>query len=197
MGLSLKLSASLFFISAAAFAQLPVSIGVKAGVPLTDSFSTTQIGSGIVGKSGDTSYLIGPTVELRLPFHLSVEADALYRPLTLTTSVTDTSSGTSITTNTSHDSHVWEFPILAKYHFKLPVVSPYVEAGPSFRTTGSLGYLSNNGVTFGVGTDIKALVLRVSPEFRYTHWSSDSKVNGFIPTGSKQDQVQFLVGFSF
>src|SRR6185312_6856249 len=97
----------------------------------------------------------------------------------------------------------WEFPILAKYRFGFPIVHPYIEAGPSFRAT-SISNLSNNGVTVGAGVEVQALLLRIAPEFRYTHWSSDSKtaptsflLGTLTPFSSKQDQVEFLVGFSF
>lgn len=108
-----------------------------------------------------------------------------------------------MTAKTSSDYSSWEFPVLAKYHFQFPVVTPYLEAGPSFRTTASrIDNLSNNGVTVGAGADIKALFLRISPEFRYTHWGSDSKtaLTSIVtqpPLSSKQDQLEFLVGFSF
>ena len=190
MSLFSKLSLLILFCSAACFAQLPFSIGVKAGVPITDSFNTTSLGNDITGYSNSKNYIVGPMVELKLPFHLSVEADGLYRPLTVTTNTSN------VIVSSDHGS--WEFPVLAKYHFSFPIVTPYIEAGPSFRTTSSaINYLSNNGVTFGAGADIHALVLRISPEFRYTHWGNDSPIIGNPFIQSKQDQVEFLVGFSF
>jgi Outer membrane protein beta-barrel domain len=194
MRLFSKLSLLVLLSSAACFAQFPVSIGVKAGVPITDSFNNTSFGSlgnQIIGYSNSKNYIVGPMVELKLPFHLSVEADALYRPLTVTTNASNVII--------SSDRATWEFPILAKYHFAFPIVSPYIEAGPSFRTSASaISYLSNSGVTVGAGVDVHALVLRISPEFRYTHWSSDSSpIVGNPYISSKQDQVEFLVGFSF
>ena len=198
MGFLSRLTLSLLLLSGACFAQLPFGIGLKAGVPITDAFSSTTFPSGASAFSDSKNYIIGPTVELRLPFHLSVEADALYRPLNITTTAISSFNGTTIIDKSSSDYSSWEFPILAKYHFGSHFLRPYVEIGPSFRTTASaINYLSNNGVTFGAGAEVKALLLRVSPEFRYTHWSSDSTVTNFIPVGSKQDQVEFLVGFSF
>ena len=35
--------------------------------------------------SASKNYVVGPMVELNLPFGLAVEADALYRPLNVTT----------------------------------------------------------------------------------------------------------------
>src|SRR5581483_6692856 len=49
-----------------------LSIGVKAGTPATNGF---QSGSSPYQRR----YTVGPTVEVRLPLHLSFEVDALYR----------------------------------------------------------------------------------------------------------------------
>ena len=207
MGLFSKLSLSLIFLSGACFAQLPLSIGVKAGVPITDSFNSTTLLPGVVTSAGSKNYIVGPMVELRLPFHFAVEADGLYRPLSY--NVPSSASilsganlinfaGASVSPG-EHTYSTWEFPILAKYRFPFPVAKPYVEVGPSFRTTSSaISYLSGNGVTVGAGIDVHALLIHVAPEFRYTHWSADSTpAAGQTYIQSKQDQVEFLVGFSF
>jgi hypothetical protein len=203
MGLFTKLSASLFVLSAACFAQLPgpipLSIGVKVGVPITDSFYNTQMGPNVTGYSSSANYLIGPSVELRLPYHTSVEFDALYRPLSFGTSTASVVNGAPVLTRTSTDLSTWEFPLMFKYHFsEHRLMRPYVEVGPSFRTTAAqLSYLSTTGVTAGVGADFKAL-LRFSPEFRYTHWGSDGRMTPqTVPLASRQDQVEFLFGISF
>ncbi len=67
------------------------SFGIKGGVPLTDAFTdTTTRGVDVITHtfSNTKNYVIGPTVELSLPFGFAVEADALYRPLNLTTDIT-------------------------------------------------------------------------------------------------------------
>ncbi len=203
MRLLINLSFLTLILSASAWAQLPISIGVKAGVPLTDAFSATQINSSTTAYSDSKNYIVGPMVELRLPFGLGAEADALYRPLNVTTRTSSFLSGSGLVavsntnpdTNTNYSS--WEFPILAKYRFRFPIVRPYVEAGPSFRTLSSnISYLSNTGITFGAGVDVHFL-LHIAPEFRYTHWGSDSTSGRLGSIQSKQDQVEFLVGFSF
>jgi hypothetical protein len=200
MGLFSKLSLSLLFLSVGAFAQLPFGLGIKAGVPITDGVSTAELAPNSFAHPDSHNYIVGPMAEIRLPFHLAVEADALYRPLNVTTTTTN---GTGIVATTSSDYSTWEFPILAKYRFGFPILHPYIEAGPSFRTTASrIDNFSNNGVTVGAGVEVSALLLRIAPEFRYTHWSSDSEtaVTELVtqtPFSSKQDQVEFLVGFSF
>lgn len=182
-------------LSAAGFAQLPFfSVGVKGGVPLTDAFSSHTV-LDTKTYTNAKNYIVGPTVELKLPFHFSVEADALYRSLNLTTQSVSNGLGSIA----SRDFTSWEFPVLAKYHLgSVPLIKPYIEAGPSFRTTsGNISYLSNDGVTFGAGVDIRALILRISPEFRYTRWGSDSSGGIANAAVSNQNQAEFLVGLSF
>jgi opacity protein-like surface antigen len=194
MRLLSKISFVLLLASVGAFAQLPFGLGVKAGVPITDSIAKTQLSPNVFTGADSRNYIIGPMVELRLPFHLAVEADALYRPLNVTTF---TNTGSALVT-TGGDFSTWEFPVLAKYRFPTHIVKPYIEAGPSWRTLASgIDHLSNSGVTVGAGVEVQALLLRIAPEFRYTHWGEDSH-NGVAQTfTSKQDQVEFLVGFSF
>src|ERR1700745_2882468 len=88
MGLSRKIFLTIFVFSTASFAQIlgPVSVGVKAGIPITDAFSSTTLSPSQKLYSSSQNYILGPSVELRLPYRLSVEFDALYRPLTFGTS---------------------------------------------------------------------------------------------------------------
>src|SRR5580704_962678 len=109
---------SLLLVCPAVFGQHLFSFGVKGGVPLTDPLSSTTftgIDSTMHVFSSSKNYVVGPMVELNLPFGLSVEADALYRPLNLTTDTeiipTDTSTRRSV------DVSSMEFPILLKAHF--------------------------------------------------------------------------------
>jgi hypothetical protein len=210
MKLMKHLSLCAFVLTAtSAFAQFPLSFGVKAGVPITDAFSrtvisTTHLGNGtaipLYGYSDSRNFIVGPTIELRLPLHLSVEADALYRPLNATREFVISNTGSTVISGMKSTNYPsWEFPIVAKAHVGFPIIKPYLEAGPSFRTTASaIGYLSGKGVTVGVGADVKALFLRVSPEFRYTHWGTDSKSDpNQLTIVSRKGQVEFLVGFSF
>jgi hypothetical protein len=193
-----------FLLSQVAFAQ-PLSFGIRGGVPLTGAFSDVTFpssGSEFVRQfSGSDEYLIGPMVELHLPFGFSVEADALYHPLDLTEQI---DNGTSTFSN-STTINSWEFPILAKYHFlPFPIVKPYVEAGPSFRAVGraNTGYLSKAAFTIGAGVEVKLLRLRLEPEFRYIRWGKDANLTyGPSPVtnlaASNVNQVEFVVGIAF
>jgi outer membrane protein with beta-barrel domain len=168
-----------------ALAQL--SVGVKAGVPLNDAY--VNAGQGQFPRFGTTDrYLIGPEVDLNLPFHLGVEADALFRRYRL--------GGSGV--------NEWDFPILLKYRFQsIPVLHPFVDAGPIFNHVSEIQSVTSNvsapGVVFGAGLDFHALFLHIKPEFRYIHWVDPNHV--FAPLNSSlasnQNQAQFLVGFTF
>jgi len=174
------------------------SFGIKGGVPLTDAFTdATTRGVDVITHtfSNTKNYVIGPTVELSLPFGFAVEADALYRPLNLTTDITVVPQPLA---HYSPNINSWEFPILGKYHFlHTPIVKPYVEAGPIFRHVGSqASYLSNSGFAIGGGVDFKLLLVRITPELRYSRWGGDAASTFFVPP-SQLNQAEFLIGISF
>jgi hypothetical protein len=185
-----------------AFGEHLLSFGVKGGFPLTDPLGDATLnGIDTITRvfSNSKNYVIGPTVELNLPFGLSVEADALYRPLNLTTETRVLPATTA--TRSSVDFNSMEFPILLKAHFlHTPVVKPYVEAGPVFRYVASkVPYLSNSGFALGAGLDLKLLIVRIGPELRFSRWGHDSASplrNISLPP-SNQNQAEFLIGLSF
>ncbi len=173
--------------SASAFGQF-VQFGVKAGLPLNDAYQgTPNIGSLSSSISSTGRYIIGPEVELALPFHLGVEADALYRHYTLT------GNGVS----------EWEFPILLKYRFKgIPLVHPFADAGPIFNHVSEISFATPNqssaGFAIGAGLDFHALILHITPEFRYVRWANQNFQFAAPSTlASDQNQAQFLVGLTF
>ncbi len=197
-----------------------VSFGIKGGVPFTDSFAFDRVsivtfpsvrtgdfssGSGAFLTAGPTittynaskTYLLGPTVELHLPLGLSLEADALYHPLNFLTPPALLRPNL-VTTATKHENDSWEFPVLGKYRFPIPFVSPYLEAGPTFRTLSSplSQYLSNVGVAAGVGVEARVWKLRLSPEVRFIHWGKDSGA-AYPFYSSRRNQAQFLIGLSY
>ena len=189
----------LVLASTLSFGQHLISFGIKGGVPLTDALSDkTFVGVDVLTRvfSDSKNYVIGPTVELKLPAGFAIEADALYRPLNLST---ETRVVPRPPTTLSVDVHTMEFPILAKYHFlHTPVVKPYAEAGPIFRYVGSrASYLSNGGFALGAGVDVKLLLVRITPELRYSRWGSDSTPSLPFISPSKQNQAEFLIGLSF
>jgi len=178
-----------------------LSVGVRGGVPFTGALSDlTTHGVDVISRSFSDSnqYIIGPMVELHLPFGLSIEADALYRPQNLTTENQVVPQPTVFRTSKNVSS--WEFPILGKVRLPFPLVKPYVDAGPSFRAIGSdLSFVSGKGITAGFGVELKLSKLRIAPEVRYTRWGSDTKpsVGTLVSVASNTNQGEFLVGISF
>jgi len=98
-----------------ASAQL-VSIGAIGGVPFLDA-----------SQGGDESrpYIIGPSVEFRLPAGFAVEVDALYRRIgnTFGFNFSGIGAGLNVVPATSfyinrQRGNDWEFPFLGKYYFR-------------------------------------------------------------------------------
>jgi opacity protein-like surface antigen len=204
----------LFILTAAAGVAQPFGVGIKGGVPMTDFLNAAR--SQTFSFSANTNrYVIGPAAELRLPFGLGIELDALYRHYSYT------GGGLAgVALNIVTTGGAWEFPLLAKYRFKAPIARPFVEAGVAWdklsgltqdvtRTVGSVINRSSTstpaelhkdvtrGFVIGGGLDVKLLLIHVSPEIRYTHWGSQHFIdpNGLLH--SNQNQGEFLVGITF
>jgi opacity protein-like surface antigen len=204
-----------FVIAAGAWAQ-PFSFGLKVGAPVTDAFDV------VTGKSffsPDTKrFTIGPTAELRLPFGFGIEVDALYKRLEYNYNSGISLPATGDLLSAGRTANSWEFPILAKYRSAIPVVKPYVVGGLSFnhlsgvsQTLSCLGgtcsrafpdiaHNSNIGVVLGAGLQVNVLLLKISPEIRYTRWGfANFDVTGGFGSAlkSNQNQADLLVGFTF
>jgi opacity protein-like surface antigen len=209
---------SLLFLSAAAAFSQPFSFGAKLGVPMTDFLSAVR-SQNFTSSTVTNRYIVGATGEARLPFGLGVEVDILYRHFRYgstggTTGITTTSTTMETTGG------AWEFPILAKYRFKGKIVHPFVDAGVSWdklsgltqtitrvvanittSTNTSNPFELQNGTTrgfvLGAGVDVKALVIHITPELRFTRWGAKHFIdpNGLL--NSNQNQAEFLVGITF
>ena len=193
----------IFLLGAVSALAQPFGVGLKAGVPLTDFFSTVK--SQNFGFNTNTKrYILGGSAELRLPFGLGIEVDALYRHLNY--------AGSAGTTTETVTGNAWEFPILGKFRFPSKVVRPYVEAGFAFDTLTGLkqsvftatGISSapsttktGKGFVMGAGIEIKALIIHISPEIRYTHWGAARFVDPLSLVNGTQNQAEFLLGISF
>jgi opacity protein-like surface antigen len=207
----------LLFAGAVSAFSGPLSVGIKAGVPLTDFFDTVR--SPNYGFNTNTKrYVIGPTVELHLPFGLGVEFDALYRRV----NYEGTNSLVDVFVQNRTTGNAWEFPLLVKYRFATaPFVRPYVDAGVAFDTLSGLKQtltrtpfpggtttttsssspqeLRHNNATgfvIGAGVDVH-FVIHLMPEVRYTRWGSEhfADVNGALI--SNRNQAEFLLGITF
>ena len=179
-----KLLGSLFLISTVAAAQ-PLGVGVKIGATLNDAISA--IGNASVPSNH--SFIIGPSLDLRLPFGFGVELDALYE--------------SGLYSSTLNGGNTWQFPIMAKERLLKGPVRPYIEGGVSFshitdlKEIPDLNHRNNFGIVLGAGVDIKLLILHITPEIRYNGWALKNiqSVPGFFE--SNQNQATLLVGFGF
>jgi hypothetical protein len=158
----------------------PFSLGLMGGASLTQDFQNYNLPPccppfqvaptySIVGSSTPQRWIAGGTLEVRLPRHLSVEADGLYRELQFKMAVQF--GQTPPDWGRAFHQHVvtWEFPFLWKYRFQLPLVRPFIDAGPAYRASGNLSHTnpSNHGIAAGLGFDAHLWKLRIAPQFRY------------------------------
>lgn len=163
----------------------PFSFGAKAGFPLTKLLEA-HVDAPFSSDSTMSWYVIGPTVEVRLPFGLGVEADALYRHFevsrTVSVRISSPNEIEQIVTTTKASVNDWEFPLLAKYRFHTRVVHPYIDAGPSWDLVGGsstgtqtttpivpLGPPATIAITGGIGAQhhlVTGFVMGGGVEFR-------------------------------
>jgi hypothetical protein len=200
---------SLFLLllgAAGAFAQ-PVGGGLKVGIPFTDFLEKASSGN-INNFRHPKRYILGVTGELRLPFHLAIEVDALYRKMEYSGTFTGVNS-IDVTTEGS----TWEFPLLLKYRFGSHVARPFIDGGVAWNrlhgltetvrtiaTGGDIRRASNTtlrGLVLGAGIDVKLLFIHIQPEVRFTRWAA----RRYFPVGDffdrNQSQAEFLLGISF
>lgn len=209
----MKLSLLLCTLALAAAAQ-PISIGIKAGVPVTDALDALQ-GNQAAYVSHTHRYLIGPTVQLNFPFRFSIEVDALYKRLGYDY---NQFAGPGSPTSTRTTANSWEFPVLGKYAIFGGPIRPFIDAGANFRHISGVDQVRSTlsavnvnvssasefnkdtdiGFAFGGGIELKLGIVRVTPEFRYTRWGSE---NFHDPVASllrtNKNQGDFILGLTF
>ena len=208
----MKLALLVCALTVGAVAQ-PVSVGVKFGVPVTDALETFQ-GNQAAYVTNTHRYLVGPTVQLNLPFRFSIEVDALYRRLGYEY---NQFAGPGSPTSTRTVANSWEFPVLGKYAIWGGAVRPFVDAGANFRHISGVEQLRSTlntinvsvaapefnkdndiGFVFGGGVEFKLGYVRITPEFRYTRWGSENfrdPVASLLRTN--KNQGDFILGLTF
>ncbi len=199
----MKSFAILLMAGGAALAQ-PFGAGVKVGVPLNDFVNAAS--SGTLSYLAHTNrYVVGPFAELRLPFSIGVEFDALYRRIEY--------SATSGNSTTSVTSGAWEFPLLLKYRLHGKIARPFVDAGVAWDSlqgvresilagtpVGAPAAVRHNtvsGFVLGGGLDVHLLLIHIQPEIRYTRWFDKHFLDPSGLLKSNQNQAEFMVGISF
>lgn len=202
------------FLLALACCALPAfsehfTIGAKGGLRLTADEPMYR-------TSNSRRYVVGPMVEIGLPFRFAFEVDALYSRLGNTASIPLTGNQAFI--RTIADS--WEFPLLARYRFPLSRVNPFASIGVAPRyasgriNTIQYGFLPGDitrssqdwdahdrALVLGAGMAIRTGLFCFTPEFRYQRWkipqNPASDDVAFYLQPSRKDEVRFLLGIGW
>jgi opacity protein-like surface antigen len=187
------------------------SVGVRAGVPITDAFDTVR-GNEAGYFTNTKRYTVGPTIEFNFPWRLSARVDALYKRLGYEYQQTVPGSVSSRTVANS-----WEFPATLKWEVIPGPIRPFVDTGVSVRHISGISQIrtvrnavtdrdnavefnkrNDVGFVFGGGVAFKFGRVRVSPEFRYVRWGSETfrdPVRTLLRTN--RNQGDFLLGVTF
>jgi len=178
--MKLVLLIAAFLLPCAGVAQ-GVSLGLIAGVPLTQAFETADFDSGpgdifrrqINYTSRAKRYTVGPAIEVSLPFRLAVEFDALYERLdyNFNSRMRAASFGTFHEEQHNIVSR-WEFPLLLKYRVRaFRSRTPYVSAGLNTNYIVNTTQLSRSFFTPSSGQTVAPTPADKSPnppaEFKY------------------------------
>ena len=147
------------------FAGRKLEVGGLLGLPLTRSFEPLA-SDGVFRERFE--YLAGLTAQVDIVPRLTLEIDAIYKPLRAVDELLGSEHPFTVLT--------WQFPVLAKYQLREAQWAPFVTGGPSFRLSGNLnGYdPSHVGGTVGVGIEKRVGSARWTSSLRYTRWAADS-----------------------
>ncbi|MCS6952173.1 MAG: hypothetical protein RMK57_09495 [Bryobacterales bacterium] len=171
-------------------AAAQLHVGVKAGAPLAELTETVGAGD---WSNLPSRWAFGLMVDVDLPADLGIEFNALYRRVGYEGARLDQ---VPVLRWKARD-EVWDFPLIGKYRFPGAVVRPYVGAGIAFRKLNDLmrpGSGSRGPVLSG-GLRANVLVLKLSPELRYTRWTGGEDIRaGFR---ARKNQMEFLLGITF
>jgi len=188
-----------------------VSFGVMAGLALTGGFPTrTESYSNVLAvdpatgmltptdavvtlNSNRTSPVAGINVGVPVYRELSVEIGLIYRPM-YARDISQYSNGS--TRQDRFTVLTWQFPVLARYRFRLRGVDPFMEAGPSFRSSGNLNNAnpSRFGMTGGAGIEWHRPAFTLAPTLRYTYWNADVNASGMA---THRNQAELFLNFRF
>src|SRR5260370_19330942 len=164
-----RLIALVCVLTRVATRQIHFHFGVEAGVPLTDTLSSSSQSSNTVIPTGLTSgttsffdrynsetkrLLIGPAFRVEMQSGLGIEIDALYQHIDYDHATASTFSGPGLPPNTRSfeqtSANRWQFPMLIQYTRTLskPNMRVFVEAGPSIsRIAGSRSTISTTTIS--------------------------------------------------
>jgi len=188
-----------------------LTVEVKGGLRLSGDESPY----GPLETSTSKRYLVGPSVEVGLPFHFAFEADALYSRLGRKFWFPGIGREADIRTT----ANAWVFPLLIKYRVPVPRVHPFLSAGYApRRTSGSVrtaqydffGNVTHSSVDWhahdraivaGGGMEFRFGHARISPEVRYLRWHVPSNPfpdqTAYYLDAIHSNEVQFVLGIGW
>jgi hypothetical protein len=173
-----------------------VHFGIKGGIGFTN-IAEASSAPRVSARNRTARWTVGPVVEVDLPANLGLEVNGLYRPVAyewaflFRTPVQPPPPLVFI----KESSKVWDFPVLLKYRFPGATVRPFVGGGWTYRRFSHLpeDQAPRHGATLAAGAAIRAGVLKISPEFRYTRWPGVPELAVFRMA---RNQSEFLVGIT-
>src|SRR6185436_16523177 len=134
-----------------------ISVGIKAGVPLT-GLLRSDWGCCYEVPTQTRRYTIGPVVDIGLPLGFGVEFGALYKRFDQQSFTVTTTGFVTIDEETSYPiqqmafisavGHSWEFPVAVQYHFFKSAIRPYVEGGVSLNRLSNVYSFQNVSINF-------------------------------------------------
>jgi hypothetical protein len=201
--------------------HLPVDLGFKVGVPVTDMFSasnTTEFGNTTAGPytSAVPWYVFGVSGEFHIYRNLRFEVDGLFRRGGFNSATPFGNTGSLAYYPTTFDQ--WEIPGLFKTNITLGHVRPFVDFGAALRhisdieqTVTAPGVLipqindnarelhnrNSYGGVAGIGITFVKGPLRFSPEARYTRWANESFVSAIPGLRTNLNEGEVLLGINF
>jgi hypothetical protein len=162
-----------------------ISVGVRAGVPLSDAFEAVP--GAVTFQNLPHRWTAGPTLELRLPLSLGLTFDALYSRVEYE----------RLDGQGRESGGQWDFPLMLRYRAGVGPVRPFVAGGGTFNAITDVSAPTSNaaGVVLGTGVEVKIPFVRITPEIRYTRRFSDQlDLDGLR---SNRNQFVFLTGITF
>jgi Outer membrane protein beta-barrel domain len=180
----------LALVASAGFCGDALAVGARGGLPLGDAFSSVQNQDFRI--FGRNRFVVGPTIELRLPAGVGFNFDILYRRYAVESNAPGDPA--------SKGAAQWEFPLMFRYRFPGIVARPFVAAGPTFNRLTGVTSIRNStvGLAFGGGLDITIPFFHITPELRYSRLFQDVTVRTATSNlMQNQNRVDVLVGFTF
>jgi len=188
--------------------HLELQFGVRAGVPLTNSFASDTRVITVRETVDRTPVTVGPTFEAVLYDRFLIQLDAMYRSFRGRSQSINPPTGATFELRAAS----FEFPVVFDYVFSKRNWRPYAGVGmvAGHVVTGTIeshltpaaggvetpfegqfflknqlpAYVANGGLQWNT------VGLAIRPEVRYTHWH---RKTGFE---TEQNQVEISVGFS-